>query len=715
MASAKEENDKLNESLKNTKGHLQDIKEESSLLVDAITSIGAAIEVAIEDSIKGLDKTDKFDRISQKIQQRWGRDISRSINKVTVSFDQQLVLQEKLNKGIDIQNDLERIRGIQANNLTVIQQRLRLLQKDDSKVAEEELAKLIEQGKIKDDLLDNLEKQNEEGRDSVGILGKIVGGFDGILHSIDRSGNLSRFFNLDKALISTVAQNKATEGGVSSWQSIRNLTSNIIGNLDIQTVKLGAAAFLWSKALGLAKQYDSILAETRRNFELTKEEAEDFNIELDKSTTWNPFSDSTDIGITMKGMREGISSINKGLGISSMLLGKEMAEGASIASNRLKLSEEAITGIAKQSLISGKGFREVQLSQANIVTDVEREYGIRLSVKEVQEAANKLTGQTLVNTMRLPGGIAKAVAVAKSLGVEFEKIAGITASLLDFESSITSELEAELLLGRDLNLERARALTLSGDQEGAMKEIVAQVGTLSDLQSMNVLQQQALAGAVGMSVDQLADMLVTQESINTQIDKSLDRKGSEAQMNAEALSIQEKLALAMENFNATLSKTLGAAKILAGIAAILLAIPTGGASLAAWAGFAGAGAVGLGLAGWGVTDLVNDGVATSDRGPFTITDKYGATSMTAEGDNLAVSPNLSIEDEATPQLAMVQPQISLSPQITVQNEAPKINFPNKVFEETNTLLKMILTKQGNVNINSTKIGTAFSMNSYEVQ
>ena len=56
MASAKEENDKLNESLKNTKGHLQDIKEESSLLVDAITSIGAAIEVAIEDSIKGLDK-----------------------------------------------------------------------------------------------------------------------------------------------------------------------------------------------------------------------------------------------------------------------------------------------------------------------------------------------------------------------------------------------------------------------------------------------------------------------------------------------------------------------------------------------------------------------------------------------------------------------------------------------------------------------------------
>ena len=37
---------------------------------------------------------------------------------------------------------------------------------------------------------------------------------------------------------------------------------------------------------------------------------------------------------------------------------------------------------------------------------------------------------------------------------------------------------------------------------------------------------------------------------------------------------------------------------------------------------------------------VKDGVASPGRGPFTITDSYGATAITAEGDGLAVSPNI---------------------------------------------------------------------------
>ena len=39
---------------------------------------------------------------------------------------------------------------------------------------------------------------------------------------------------------------------------------------------------------------------------------------------------------------------------------------------------------------------------------------------------------------------------------------------------------------------------------------------------------------------------------------------------------------------------------------------------------------------------VQDGVATSKNGPFEITDSYGRTAITATGDNLAVSPNLSM-------------------------------------------------------------------------
>ena len=60
--------------------------------------------------------------------------------------------------------------------------------------------------------------------------------------------------------------------------------------------------------------------------------------------------------------------------------------------------------------------------------------------------------------------------------------------LLDFESSITSELEAEMLIGRNLNLERARAAALAGDQVTLMEELNSQMGSLEDFQDMNVIQ-----------------------------------------------------------------------------------------------------------------------------------------------------------------------------------------------------------------------------------
>jgi hypothetical protein len=43
----------------------------------------------------------------------------------------------------------------------------------------------------------------------------------------------------------------------------------------------------------------------------------------------------------------------------------------------------------------------------------------------------------------------------------------------------------------------------------------------------------------------------------------------------------------------------------------------------------------------GATQMVDDGIADSSRGPFTITDSYGKMAMTAKGDNLAVSPNIN--------------------------------------------------------------------------
>ena len=45
--------------------------------------------------------------------------------------------------------------------------------------------------------------------------------------------------------------------------------------------------------------------------------------------------------------------------------------------------------------------------------------------------------------------------------------------------------------------------------------------------------------------------------------------------------------------------------------------------------------------------VVQDGMAPSSRGPFTVTDSFGATAITSRGDGLAVSPNITREDRNT--------------------------------------------------------------------
>ena len=48
--------------------------------------------------------------------------------------------------------------------------------------------------------------------------------------------------------------------------------------------------------------------------------------------------------------------------------------------------------------------------------------------------------------------LSKPASATKSLGLEMDKVDAIADSLLQFEQSIANEMEAELLLGKNLNL-----------------------------------------------------------------------------------------------------------------------------------------------------------------------------------------------------------------------------------------------------------------------
>ena len=169
--------------------------------------------------------------------------------------------------------------------------------------------------------------------------------------------------------------------------------------------------------------------------------------------------------------------------------------------------------------------------------------GINLSTAEVFEEIGKLSATTLINLRRNPEALGQAVAQAKKLGIQLSDIRGISSSLLDFESSIASELEAEVLTGRQLNLDRARLAALKGDDLSLTKEIASQVGTIAEFENMNVIQREALAKSFGLNIDQMSEMLLRQEAINKAGDRAADLS-AESLNNARKISQERGISLA---------------------------------------------------------------------------------------------------------------------------------------------------------------------------
>ena len=138
---------------------------------------------------------------------------------------------------------------------------------------------------------------------------------------------------------------------------------------------------------------------------------------------------------------------------------------------------------------------------------------VGMSAKDIQEGIGEMSKAQILSNKMNTKEMANQVFQQKLLGISASQLEGVQGSLLDFESSIGAEMEAELLTGRQLNLEAARAAALAGDQATLAAEIRKEVGTAAEFGEMNVIQQEALARAMGMSREDMAGMLVEQEKV----------------------------------------------------------------------------------------------------------------------------------------------------------------------------------------------------------
>jgi hypothetical protein len=400
------------------------------------------------------------------------------------------------------------------------------------------------------DTLAQQEKQIAEIQRQAKEMQKITGGMFGIAEGAD--GVLKKLggSKFSEALGVNDAINKSKEyaqsllnsnNGVAQAGDKFRVMGNLVGNLGknlSKSLSPLAAIAMFVQALG---QADKETTQLQKSMALTKGEAVGFRMGLTEAA-----NQSGNINITATKLLKTFGDLNKQFGFITNFSGETLVTTAKLT-EVVGVTSESAGNLAAASERTGTSFESNYKDVLGTSYELQRQSGVQMDLKDILDQTGKITGTVRANLGANPSLMAAAVTQAKLFGASLEQVANAGKQMLDFESSITAELEAELLLGRDINLERARAAALAGDQVTLAQELQKEAGTFSDFTKMNVIQQEALAKAMGMTSDQLADILFQQE-VQGKTAKELRALGKdELADRLEAQDLQTK-------FNATVEK-----------------------------------------------------------------------------------------------------------------------------------------------------------------
>ena len=364
------------------------------------------------------------------------------------------------------------------------------------------------------DELDNRITKEEQINKNLGLGGNLIKGVGGALKKMGMGGLASQL-GLDEAQKKMRKVAEEMENSKSKLTDMQKKRKVLSAGFDSMKSSLGKnltdpltiGLFLFKGIFDAVKAVDKQSGELAKNLNISYSEATELSSELSKAA-----NQSGSVTITAAGLGEALMAANGELGIfnttidDNLILFQKLHKTAG-------LTYQELSGIKSITDATGgdleKNTKEL-LAQSRLTG---QKFGVALNEKDVMKEISNVSKATTLSLGMSTKELSNAVSTAQALGMEMSQIEGIANSLLNFESSIEKELEAELLLGKDINLEKARQAALNNDLATVAEEIAKQAGSAADFGKMNRLQQEALAGAVGMSREELAKSLFVQEQI----------------------------------------------------------------------------------------------------------------------------------------------------------------------------------------------------------
>ena len=147
--------------------------------------------------------------------------------------------------------------------------------------------------------------------------------------------------------------------------------------------------------------------------------------------------------------------------------------------------------------------------------------------------------------------------LAKKMGTNLAAVESTMESMLDFQSSTTKAMEASMMIGRDLNVQKLQELSLAGDAAGVLEEQKRLLGDAEKFNSMNVLQRKALAEALGLTVEQASKMVNAEEEMLDKAKEMEKEPGFENLVSKDTMSSMSQMIASLESMAATLTNVLG--------------------------------------------------------------------------------------------------------------------------------------------------------------
>lgn len=374
--------------------------------------------------------------------------------------------------------------------------------------------------------VENLKKVNEERKEEEKILENIeksMGKTGAVLKGISKIPVLGGLID-SKEILKELKEN--ADGVKGKMVGIKTIFT-AIGNEAKRSMKDPAVAFgvgskitkgLFDDIKNVVMMLDEFNGKLTKSFGISQKQATELNKEFlkTKSTADSEF-------VTVSGISDAFIALNSKAGTFAEFSDETLNTFAKL-NKQAGISTETLTELNDLTYLNQGTLEDTTKEFTGQLALLSGQTGQALNLKQLQEDIKDVSAAVKLNFGGSATAIAEAVFKAKALGLELKDLESISSSLLNFQSSIEDELSAELLTGKQLNLEGARYAALMGKQGMLAEELANNIGSAEEFTGMTVIAQDALAKSLGMNRNQLAETLIQQERLN-----SLNAKGNTLQ------------------------------------------------------------------------------------------------------------------------------------------------------------------------------------------